>query len=131
MIFTGKINLKIAVLLWVFLNTGLVKADHCPSPETIKERKISRDYEWTIDERRTLDDVLAVEKLYSVRIKNQGEFIACYYSGGNRLLRLDGKPEKDNCLVNNSDGNWNRIGDSETVCEENDIALCEYQIKCD
>ena len=81
MIFTGKINLKIAVLLWVFLNTGLVKADHCPSPETIKERKISRDYEWTIDERRTLDDVLAVEKLYSVRIKNQGEFIACYYSG--------------------------------------------------
>ncbi len=81
-------------------------ADQCPTPEIIKDRKISRDYEWTIDERRTLDDVLSVEKLYSVRIKNNGEFIACYYSGSRNLLRLDGKPLKEACVVNNYSGSW-------------------------
>lgn len=131
MIFSGKTNLKITVLLGVFLNTGLVMADQCPSPEVIKERKISRDYEWTIDERRTLDDVLAVEKLYSARIKNQGEFIACYYSGGKQLLRLDGKPEKKDCWVAESNGKWNTIGEVETVCGEHDITLCQFNIKCE
>jgi len=105
-------------------------ADQCPTPELIKDRKISRDYEWTIDERRSLDDVLSVEKLYSVRIKNKGEFIACYYSGSKSLLRLDGKPLKENCLVDKNKGSWETTVDGEQVCKEADLMLCVYDINC-
>ncbi|MCG8378773.1 MAG: hypothetical protein MI865_04770 [Proteobacteria bacterium] len=104
-------------------------AEQCPSPDIIKDRKISREYEWTIDERRTLEDVLAVEKLFSVRIKNQGEFIACYYSGNRGILRLDGKPLKDSCRIQTESGNWKKI-EGETVCLDEELSLCIYKIEC-
>ncbi|MCZ6803830.1 MAG: hypothetical protein O7D86_07835 [Proteobacteria bacterium] len=105
-------------------------ADQCPTPEIIKDRMISRDYEWTIDERRTLDDVLSVEKLYSIRIKNKGEFIACSYSGSKNLLRLDGKPVKEGCSVNKSSGNWELAENGEQICKEAELGLCVYDINC-
>ncbi len=106
-------------------------AEQCPSPEKIKERKINRDYEWTIDERRTLEDVLSVEKLYSVRIKNEAEYIACSYSGGRNLLRLDGKPLKQPCIISSISGRWELTNTGEQVCKEDDLARCEYGIKCE
>ena len=105
-------------------------ADQCPSPEIIKDRKISRDYEWTINERKSLYDVLSVEKLYSVRIKNTGEFIACYYSSSKSLLRLDGKPLKKDCLINKNEGSWETTVDGEKVCRETNLIECVYEINC-
>ena len=105
-------------------------ADQCPTPEIIKDRKISRDYEWTIDERRSLDDVLSVDNLYSVRIKNKGEFIACSYSGSKNLLRLDGKPVKKGCVVNKNSGSWELAENGEKVSKEADLGLCVYNINC-
>ncbi len=106
-------------------------ADQCPSVQIIKERNISRDYEWTIDERRSLEDVLSVKKLYSVRIKKKGEFIACHYSGENNLLRLDGKPIGTNCRVQKESSNWKMSENGEYVCKEEDINLCIYEIHCE
>jgi hypothetical protein len=118
-------------LSYLFINPSLVIADQCPSPEIIKERKISRAYEWTIDERRSLDDVLSVEKLYSVRIKNKGEFIACYYSGSKNLLRLDGTSLKKECVVKKKSGNWDFSENGEQVCKEENLNLCHYEIHCE
>ena len=117
--------------IYLLVNSGLVLADQCPTPEIIKDRKISRDYEWTIDERRSLDDVLSVEKLYSVRIKNKGEFIACYYSGGKNLLRLDGTSVEKECVVNKKSGSWEFSENGEQICKEEDLNLCHYEIHCE
>lgn len=105
-------------------------ADQCPSAELVKERKISREYDWTIDERRSLQDVLAVERLYSVRIKNKGEFVACFYSSNHQLLRLDGAALEKDCVINNNSGNWVESENGEQVCNEKDLSLCKYEINC-
>lgn len=106
-------------------------ADQCPTAEIVKERKISREYEWSIDERRSLKDVLTVEKLYSVRIKNRGEFVACYYTGNNRLLRLDGAPIEDNCIINKKSDGWIESDNGEQVCKESDLSQCIYAMDCE
>ena len=99
----------------------LLFADQCPTPEKIKERNISREYDWTINERRTLEDVLSVEELYSVRINNKAEYIACYYSGSRSLLRLDGKPLKQTCGVKKISGRWEATENDEQICLEDDL----------
>ncbi|GJM04814.1 MAG: hypothetical protein DHS20C09_08050 [marine bacterium B5-7] len=113
------------------ISTSLLFADVCPTPEKIKERNISRDYDWTINERRTLEDVLSVEKLYSVRINNKAEYIACYYSGSRSLLRLDGKPLKQPCRVKVISGRWELTENDEQICLEDDLGKCEYGMTCD
>lgn len=117
--------------LILLINPSLLFADQCPTPEKIKERDITREYDWTINERRTLEDVLSVEKLYSVRINNQAEYIACYYSGSRSLLRLDGKPLKQPCRVKEISGRWELTENDEQICLEDDLGKCEYDIKCD
>jgi len=129
MILFNKLKSLFAILL--LMSSNQLLADQCPTPELIKDRKITRDYEWTIDERRTLDDVLSVEKLYSVRIKNNGEYIACYYSGSKNLLRLDGKPLKQTCKVNYISGSWEIAENGEQICKEDELGLCEYDINCE
>ncbi len=126
-LFKKKYNL--ICLLCLCVNSTIVIADRCPSAETVKERKISREYEWTIDERRSLEDVLSVEKLYSVRIKNKGEFVACYYTGKN-LLRLDAKAIKEGCLISVVSGSWKSSGNGEQICDGDDLNLCLYEINC-
>lgn len=127
----NKLNSQPFIYLFFLLFSVSVFADQCPTPQIVKDRKISRTYDWTIDERRTLDDVLSVEKLYSVRIINKGEFIACYYSLPKGNLRLDGKPEKQDCLVKTVSGNWKQVNNDEQVCKEKDLSLCRYEIKCE
>jgi hypothetical protein len=128
-VFKKKYNL--IYLLCLLINCEIVIADQCPTPEIIKERQITQDLEWTIDERRSLDDVLAVEKLYSVRIKNKGEFIACYYSGSKNLLRLDGSSYNKDCVINKKSGSWELSENGEQVCKEDDLYLCHYVIHCE
>ena len=125
-----NLNYKYSIFVLLVLFSKQLIADQCPSSQVVKDRKISRDYEWTIDERRTLEDVLAVETLYSVRVKNNGEFIACYYSGNRGLIRLDGKPLGENCTLNTSSDNWLSTNNGELVCQEADPGLCLYEIDC-
>ena len=121
---------KLFFVLCFIVLSNIAFADVCPTPKIIKDREISRDYEWTLDERKTLDDVLAVEQLYSVRIKNNGEFVACYYSSPRGLLRLDGKPEKEGCSLKIKQGNWASLETGEAICKEEKLALCHYEISC-
>jgi hypothetical protein len=127
-LFKKKYNL--ICFLYFLTNSNFGLADQCPSAEIVKERKISREYDWSIDERRSLDDVLSVEKLYSVRIKNNGEFVACYYTGSKKLLRLDGASIKEGCIVNQKSGSWQLSENGEQVCKEQDLNLCIYEIHC-
>ena len=113
------------------INSSLLFADQCPTPKKIQERNISREFDWTINERRTLEDVLSVEKLYSVRIRNEAEYIACYYTGSRGLLRLDGKPLKQYCRVKEVSGRWESIENGETICLEDELGKCEYDMKCE
>jgi hypothetical protein len=128
-LFKKKYNL--IYLISFFINSNLVLADHCPSAEVVKERNISREYDWSIDDRKTLDDVLSVEKLYSVRLKNKGEFVACYYSSSNSLLRMDGAPLEKGCKIIQKSGNWIGEENNEQVCKEEDLNLCVYEIHCE
>ncbi len=125
------ISFRFMLLCLASFVSSSVYADKCPAPDIIVERKISREYEWTIDERRTLEDVLAVEKLYSVRIKNNGEFIACYYATGKTLLRMDAKPMKTGCVVIEYGGKWSQVDAAERVCAEADSYDCQFAIYCD
>jgi hypothetical protein len=115
----------------MLINSGFVFADQCPSAEIVKKREISRDYDWSIDERRTIDELLSVKKLYSVRIKNKGEFIACYYSSPKVIVRLDGVPLKKDCLIHKKSGEWYKAENSEQVCKEDDLNQCVYEIHCE
>lgn len=117
--------------LLVMLIPRTLLADRCPSPDIIKDRKISRQYAWLIDERRTLEDVLAVEKLYSVRIKNEGEFATCYYTTSKQLLEMDAKPLREGCTVIEYKGTWESVNRYEKVCAEEDVYQCQYAIYCD
>lgn len=120
------------ISLFIFLfYINIAFADQCPSAEIVKQRKISRDYDWSIDERRSLKDVLAVEKLYSVRIKNNGEFVSCYYTGKNGLLRLDGARLEENCIINIRSGRWIETENGEQICNEVDLAQCIYETHCE
>lgn len=124
-----KFNLLLAIA--VLSSSSVVLADTCPAPETVKDRKISRVYAWYVDERRTLDDVLAVEKLYSVRVKNNGEYVSCYYSGSGRLLEMDAWPLKTGCSIVEYKGEWQTINEEERVCNAEDMTTCQFAIYCD
>ena len=122
-------SVKIAPGLLLMTVYACASADVCPSPEIVRERGISREYEWTINERQTLEDVLAVEKLYSVRIKNKGEFVACYYyTSKQRPMRLDAKPLKANCSVTRYSDNWEAPDGLELVCRDDDVYQCRFAI---
>ncbi len=128
-----KLLVKYQYIYFIILSISpsLLFADQCPTPEKIKERNISREYDWTINKRRTLEDVLSVEKLYSVRINNKAEYIACYYSGSRSLLRLDGIPLKQPCRVKEIKGRWESTENGDQICLEEDFGKCEYEMKCD
>ena len=126
-----KRNNNLIFCLLFSLSIDVAVADQCPSAKIVKERKISRDYEWTIDERRTLEEVLSVEKLYSVRIKNQGEYVACSYTRKNGLIRLDGAAKKSHCLIMKQSGSWIYSGNGEQICTEKELNLCQFNVICE
>ena len=106
-------------------------ADQCPTIDMIKERKISREYEWWIDERRSLEDILSVQKLYSVRIKEKGKYVSCNYKADNLLIAMEAAPIKEHCTVIQYKGDWQTINENEMVCTETDPYACLYAIYCD
>ncbi len=116
--------------LYVNFVAHSVFADNCPSVKDITYRLISKDYEWTVDKGVTLDNLLSVKELFSVSIENDGEFVSCKYKSGEEFLKLDGLPEKEKCPLINSSGNWFTTGTNRLVCDEEDLALCLFDINC-
>ncbi|MEM6998576.1 MAG: hypothetical protein AAF419_01900 [Pseudomonadota bacterium] len=113
------------------LFTPTAFADQCPTVDMIKERKISREYEWWIEERRSLEEILSVQKLYSVRIKEKGKFVSCHYQADKLLIAMEAAPIKAHCTVTQYKGDWKNVNEIETVCTETDPFACLFAIYCD
>lgn len=105
-------------------------AERCATPEEVRGRKISPDYEWSVNEEVTLDGILSVKQLYAVSIENYGEFVACKYEASQQYIRLDGVPKKNSCPIQTLSNNWFISDHGQTVCEEEDITLCRFGFGC-
>lgn len=107
-----------------------VFADQCPSPEQVRERNISRDYEWSVAETVTLPMLLEVSELREVSLQNHGEFVSCHYLSGQLPVRLDGAAPGSGCLVTKSSGTWIPLPGGELNCNESEPADCQFAIEC-
>ena len=116
------------VLLWLMMTS--VMADSCPTPKQVKDRKISNAYEWTVKEGVTLDNILAVEKLYSVRIMDNGDYVSCHYTTSQWPVTLDAKPEKSQCRIHHDDNQWEVTQSGQAICKEKDSGKCSFSIEC-
>ena len=105
-------------------------ADTCPSVAEIIERNISKKYEWTVEENTSLDDVLSVNRLYAVRILEQGDYVSCFYATRKWPLKLDAKPETRNCTVEKTGGDWQETETGNLVCLEKNLFDCTFRISC-
>lgn len=105
-------------------------ADSCPTVKDISYRLISREYEWTVDEGVTLDELLSVTQLIAVSIENEGEFVSCKYKTGEKFLKLDGLPVAEKCPLHNTSGNWFVTGTNRLVCDEDDLFQCIFETNC-
>ncbi len=117
----------VSSFLWL---SAAAYAERCATPAEVRDRLISPDYEWTVNEDVSLDKLLAVEKLYGVSIENYGEFVACKYTAPQQYIRLDGVPRNSQCPVRAISDNWFVSESGETVCEEKDPTLCHFEFGC-
>ena len=115
----------------LFFHIPDVFPETCPTPEKIRERKISDQYEWTVQEGVTLDNLLSVRQLYSVRIINFNDYISCRYSTGKWPVKLDGKPVNNKCHVLPETGEWAGTDSGSLVCQEKDPGKCGFRIECE
>lgn len=102
----------------------------CPSTDSIKSRKISQEFEWTVSEDVSLHSLLNVDRLYSVSIENYGEFMACTYESEGIRIRLDGKPITVGCLLKPQSEQWLNSGSGQYICLEAEIENCHVAIDC-
>jgi hypothetical protein len=122
-----KANLYIFLCL---LSICTVQAERCATPDEVRDRRISPDYDWSVSEGVTLEAVLSVTQLYQVTIENYGEFVACKYEANQQYIRLDGAPKDTKCPVQSVSDNWFVSVSGQTVCEEEDSTLCRFEPSC-
>ena len=119
------------LLLLVFFFVPEVFSDSCPTPDMLRERKIPGQYEWTVQEGVTLDNVLGAQQLYAVRIFNFDEYVSCRYTTGKWPVKLDGKPVKNKCHLMPDAGEWTGTDSGTLVCQEKDLFKCGFRINCE
>ena len=124
-IFKSVLNLAIIILL-----VSNVYAERCATPDEVRDRLISPDYEWSVNEEVTLAALLSVRRLYQVTIENYGEFVACKYEANQQYIRLDGVPKLSKCPVRVISDNWFTSESGQTVCDEKDYTLCRFESAC-
>ncbi len=105
-------------------------ADECPTPKEIREREISRRYDWAVPENVSLEQLLSVEKLYSVRIIDTDKYISCRYTTAKWPVSLDGEPLTRKCTVTPDAGEWASTESDELVCQEEDVTKCGFKLEC-
>lgn len=119
------------IVALLILACPVARADSCPSAYQVHSRKISRDYEWTVDEGVTLKEILSVTRLRAVAVQNAGEFIICGYDRGKgKNLNLYAKPKGKLCVVTRAGGKWNKSDAGDLSCGENDPEKCRFQFNC-
>ena len=115
----------------LILSFNLKAEDYsCPSIDSIKSRTISKDFDWTVSENTSLEQVLNVTELIDVSIENHGEFIGCIYKSDNHKVRLDAKPITVDCLVVSNSKNWLLNQKGQSVCNEPNKMDCKFEISC-
>ena len=121
---------KVILLILILVQASASYAERCATPEEVRERLVSPDYEWSVNEEASLEDILAVEKLYGASIENYGEFIACKYEAPQKYIRLDGVPKDNSCPIQTASDNWFSSEAGKSVCEEEDVTLCRFSFAC-
>jgi hypothetical protein len=106
------------------------RGDSCPSPDKIRHRDLSKQYEWTVDEKTTLQNLLSVQKLYAVRIMDHGLYVSCYYTTDKWPVKLDVAPVKDGCKYASHQGKWKSIESGQDVCMEKNAGNCGFKYTC-
>ncbi|MCG8325801.1 MAG: hypothetical protein MI673_09805 [Thiotrichales bacterium] len=121
----------------LFLNLSLclmypagLPADQCPTPDQVRDRSITRGYDWSVSEDVTLDMLLEVSELRKVELHNHGEFVACHYRSQQLSVRMDGASFDPNCLVAKLSEEWLPLPGGTLGCTETDPADCHFQIEC-
>jgi hypothetical protein len=118
------------LLFLLFFHMLDVSSETCPTPEKIRERNISKQYEWTVQEGVTLDNLLSVQRLYAVRIINFDDYISCRYTTGKWPVKLDGKPVNNKCHLLPDAGEWRSTDSGSLVCQEKDPVQCGFSMDC-
>lgn len=119
------------LLVFLVMYSIAARAETCPAVSEIIERQISNLYEWTVEEGTTLDDLLSVNRLFSVRIHDHGRFVSCRYTARKWPVKLDAKPEVNGCLVIQEGGDWEEVDSGELVCHDKNLFACKFRISCD
>ena len=127
---SGHAFRRILFIVLVLCNFS-ARAETCPAVSEIIERQISKLYEWTVEEGTTLDDLLSVNRLFSVRIHDNGRFVSCRYTARKWPVKLDASPEINDCHVIQSGGHWKEVDSGQLVCDEKNLFACEFSISCD
>lgn len=122
--------MKKLIFIFLVLLSNVSFAETCPAPSEIKARDISKEYDWSVDESITLEQLVNVEALFGVRIKNKNEYIACYYRGKDKVIRLDGLPLGKDCRVFHESTNWKVTEKHEWYCDAEDKYQCVYAKTC-
>ena len=107
-----------------------VYADECPTPKEIRDRDISRRYDWAVPENVSLEQLLSVEKLYSVRIIDMDKSISCRYTTPKWPVTLDGEPITKKCRIVTDAGEWVSTESNELACQEKDVTKCGFKLVC-
>ncbi|NKB37262.1 MAG: hypothetical protein GKR93_08840 [Gammaproteobacteria bacterium] len=121
---------KTVIFVVVIFCAQFSQAERCATPQEVKERLISPDYDWSVSEGVTLEEILSVEKLYAASIENYGEFIACSYEAKQKYIRMDGVPKESSCAIQTASDNWFSSEAGKSVCEEDDVTLCRFNHGC-
>lgn len=119
------------LLIALLMYSIAARAETCPAVSEIVERQISNLYIWTVEEGTTLDDLLSVNRLFSVRIHDHGRFVSCRYTAKKWPVKLDAMPEVNGCNVIQTDGDWKEIEAGELVCRDKNLFACKFRISCD
>ena len=123
-----KYHAMLAILLLCMHTES--RGDSCPSPDKIRHRDLSKQYEWTVDEKTSLQALLSVKKLYAVRIMDHGLYVSCYYTTDNWPVRLDAAPVQGECSLTPRDGKWKTTDSGQDVCTEKAAGKCGFTYTC-
>ena len=126
-------------MLRISVNTGIIfillmtntQADVCPTAEEIRDRKISKSYDWAVGENTTLKELLSVKTLYAVRIMDFDSYISCRYTTEKWPVILDGTPRAEQCRVMPTGGEWTGTDSGQLVCREKDVTRCGFKLDCE
>jgi hypothetical protein len=127
---SDKITSLLCLAFVFILLISPVHADTCPTPEEIRDRKISKSYDWAVGENTTLKELLSVQTLYAVRIMDYDSYISCRYTTKKWPVILDGTPRAEQCRVTPTGGEWTGTDSGQLVCREKDVTKCLFNLEC-